>query len=74
MPEQIETHKKRSLSLTTKCNDDLEALCDHLGVNAHSYIVNTLAKAVQQDLMTYTSKTAMNEMVKQMEEMQRKLD
>jgi predicted DNA-binding protein len=66
MESKADTHKKRSLSLSHKTNDDLEMLCEHLGVNTHSYIVNAIAKAVQQDLMTFTSRSALNQMVEEM--------
>lgn len=66
--------KKRTVTLSKKANEDLETLCEHLGINPHSYLMGEIVKAVQRDLMTYTSKTAMTEMVKQMEEMQRKLN
>jgi len=40
---------KRSVSLSHKTNEDLKLLTAALGVNAHSYMVNELAKAIQRD-------------------------
>ena len=40
---------KRSVSLSQKTNSDLLTLTNALGVNAHSYMVNEIAKAVQRD-------------------------
>lgn len=47
--------RKRTITLSKKTNDDLETLCEHLGVNVHSYVVNEIAKAVQRDSITFTS-------------------
>lgn len=46
---------KRSVSLSQSTNNDLVTLTDLLGVNAHSYMVNEIAKAVQRDLLVYKS-------------------
>jgi len=46
---------KRSVSLSQSTNADLIELTELLGVNAHSYMVNEVAKAVQRDLLAYKS-------------------
>ena len=55
--------RKRSCSLTEKLNDDLEELCEHLGVNVHSYMVNEIAKAVQRDRLTFLAKSGIDELL-----------
>jgi hypothetical protein len=59
--------KKRTLTLSMKLNNDLECLCENLGVNVHSYLVNEIAKSVQRDSITLVSKdqlsSAMNQML-----------
>jgi hypothetical protein len=55
--------KSRSVNLSSKLNNDLETLCEHLGINIHSYMINELAKAVQRDLLSFSSKKQMEEMV-----------
>lgn len=60
---EIEKAKKvRSVSLSKKTNEDLERLCEHLGVNVHSYIVNEIAKSVQRDSLSLMSKDSMTQM------------
>lgn len=46
---------KRSLSLSQKTNDDLLSLCELLGINPHSYMVNELSKCIQRDSLVYKS-------------------
>lgn len=58
--------KARSMTLSYKLNHDLETLCEHLGVNVHSYMVNEVAKSVQRDLLSLTSKKEIESMVTQM--------
>lgn len=43
---------KRSVSLSRKTYDDMIELCEELGVNAHSYMVNEIAKAIQRDRLS----------------------
>lgn len=49
---EITPKVKRGLSLSTKTNDDLLELCEHLGINPHNYIVNEVSKAVQRDRLS----------------------
>lgn len=49
---EITPKVKRGLSLSTKTNDDLLELCEHLGINPHNYIVNEISKAVQRDRLS----------------------
>jgi hypothetical protein len=59
---QTNESKKRTVTLSKKTNEDLEALCESLGVNAHSYVVNEIAKAVQRDSITFKSTTNQKEL------------
>lgn len=43
---------KRGVSISAKTNADLVELCETLGVNIHSYMVNEIAKAIQRDRLT----------------------
>lgn len=52
MSEVPKEGKKRSVSLSPKLNSDLITLTDALGINAHSYMVNEIAKAVQRDSLS----------------------
>jgi hypothetical protein len=53
---EITPKVKRGLSLSVKTNDDLLELCEHLGINAHNYIVNEISKAVQRDRLSLMMK------------------
>tara|TARA_B110001454_G_C12697196_1_gene424973 strand:- start:1149 stop:1379 length:231 start_codon:yes stop_codon:yes gene_type:complete len=48
---------KRSMSLSKKMNDDLVVLTEALGVNAHSYMINELAKSIQRDSVSFQIKS-----------------
>jgi hypothetical protein len=57
---------KRSVSLSHKTNEDLKLLTSALGVNAHSYMVNELAKAIQRDSLALKIKNDTNDQVSDM--------
>jgi predicted DNA-binding protein len=40
---------QRSIKLDSKLNDRLVSLCEHLGVNVNSYLLNEIGKAVARD-------------------------
>ena len=55
---------KRGVSISAKTNEDLIELCETLGVNIHSYMVNEIAKAIQRDRLTLSlAKTQQSTMV-----------
>jgi hypothetical protein len=58
-----ELPKRRSVCMTPKLNNDLEELCEHLGVNCHSYMVNEIAKSVQRDRMALISQNSIATML-----------
>lgn len=39
----------RTVRLTADVNDRLNALCEHIGTNPNSYLVNAIGKAIAQD-------------------------
>lgn len=55
--------KKRSISLTPKLDDELEELCDYLGVSAHAYLVTEVAKIIQRDRLTFLAKNSISGMM-----------
>ena len=57
MMEKKPANVKRSMSLSKKMNDDLLALTEALGVNAHSYMINEIAKSIQRDSLTLNINT-----------------
>jgi hypothetical protein len=54
---------KRTVSLSHKTNEDLKLLTSALGVNAHSYMVNEIAKAIQRDSLALKIKDDTNEQI-----------
>lgn len=42
--------KKRTVSLSSKVNKDLETLCTELGINPHAYMSQVVAWAIRDDL------------------------
>jgi hypothetical protein len=65
-PSATNKQYKRSLSLSEKTNRDLLELCELLGVNPHSYMVNELAKSIQRDSMTYQIKKSTEDQMAKM--------
>lgn len=59
----IENNKRRTVNMSAKLNSDLEELCEHLGVNIHSYMVNEIAKSVQRDRMALISQNSIATML-----------
>lgn len=57
LPDRI----KRGVSLPAKVNGDLMELCQYLGVNVHSWMVNEIAKAVQRERAEYKLKSRYTE-------------
>lgn len=57
---------KRSLSLSKKMNDDLLALTSALGINAHSYMINELAKSIQRDSLSLNINSSTNNVLSDM--------
>lgn len=60
---------KRSMSLSKKLNDDLVALTEALGVNAHSYMLNEIAKSVQRDSLSLQVNTGAQNVMSSLLEM-----
>lgn len=56
----------RSLSLSKKMNDDLLALTSALGINAHSYMINELAKSIQRDSLSLNINSSTNNVLSDM--------
>jgi hypothetical protein len=50
MSKSPEIKTSRGLTLSKKLAHDLQFLCDHLGINPHSYMLNEVSKAVQRDI------------------------
>jgi hypothetical protein len=44
---------RKSLTMSHKLFTDLNSLCDLIGVNSHSYILNIVAREVNRDLSAY---------------------
>ena len=65
-PSATNKQYKRSLSLSEKTNRALLELCELLGVNPHSYMVNELAKSIQRDSMTYQIKKSTEDQMAKM--------
>lgn len=59
----------RSISLTIDMHERLLALCDHLGTNPNSYMVNEIGKAVSRDEMIYKTQTKQSDFYSQITEM-----
>lgn len=59
--------KKRSLTLSTKMNEDLESLCEHLGINCHAYMMAEIAKCIQRDILTLTSQNSLQTMMEKLQ-------
>lgn len=50
----MDTQKHRkSLTMSHKLFTDMNNLCDVLGINSHSYILNLIAKEVHKDMVGY---------------------
>lgn len=49
--------------MSPKLNHDLEMLCDHLGINPHAYMMAEIAKCVQKDILTLTTKNSLDGMM-----------
>lgn len=45
--------KARSISLDISVETKLVALCSHLGVNPHAYLLNEIGKCVNRDYMGF---------------------
>jgi hypothetical protein len=43
----------RTVKLESGINDRLLSLCDHLGVNPNSYLVNKIGEAISKDEVSY---------------------
>lgn len=56
MENQRRAKVKKSLTLGQNAADDLQTLSEFLGVNAHAYIVNEIAKCIQRDMKIYNLK------------------
>lgn len=54
----------RTISLTNDMNERLLALCEHLGTNPNSYMINEIGKAVSRDEITFKAKTNQDDMMK----------
>lgn len=52
------TKKKhsRTISITWDMHERLTLLCEHLGTNPNSYIVNEIGKAVSRDELIFKTK------------------
>ena len=46
-----EQKHRKSLTMSHKLFTDMNHLCDVLGINSHSYILNLIAKEVHRDLV-----------------------
>lgn len=57
------------MSLSKKLNDDLVALTEALGVNAHSYMLNEIAKSVQRDSLSLQVNTGAQNVMSSLLEM-----
>lgn len=55
---------KRGLSMSEKTHNDLTELCEHLGINPHSYISNEIAKAIQRDRLSLMVKQHQDDALK----------
>jgi predicted DNA-binding protein len=44
---------QRSIKLDVNLNDRLVSLCEHLGVNVNSYLLNEIGKAVARDEVSF---------------------
>lgn len=60
--------KARSISLDISVETKLVALCTHLGVNPHAYLLNEIGKCVNRDYMSFqvaaNQQASMDTMVK----------
>jgi predicted DNA-binding protein len=63
-----EHNYKRSISLTPELNEKLKVLCEHLGVNIHSYMINVLAKSIQKDSIEFNLTQDKDEIQKMIEQ------
>jgi hypothetical protein len=43
----------RTVKLNKSMNDRLVALCEHIGVNVNSYLLNEIGKSVSRDELAY---------------------
>lgn len=48
---------RKSITMSDKLFKDLNHLCDVLGVNSHSYILNVVAREVHRDLVGHKLRT-----------------
>jgi hypothetical protein len=48
---------RKSLTMSDKLFNDMNYLCDSLGINSHSYILNLIAREVHKDMVGYNFKT-----------------
>lgn len=55
-----------TVRLTPNMNDRLEALCEHLGTNRNSYLVNAIGKAISKDEMSFMVQQNSTEMFSQL--------
>lgn len=53
----------RTIRLTTDVNDRLIALCEHLGTNPNSYLVNEIGKAISRDELAFKAQKNTNAMM-----------
>jgi len=44
---------RKSLTMSHKLFTDMNNLCDILGINSHSYILNLIAREVHKDMVGY---------------------
>lgn len=56
-----------TVRITPNMNERLENLCDHLGTNRNSYLVNAIGKAVSQDEMHFKIQSGSEDMFKQIQ-------
>ena len=73
MNENHTEKKKRSLTMSLKLNNDIEMLCEHLGLSVHAYMMAEIAKCVQRDILTLTTKSNLDNMLKEFQSLSERI-